>query len=337
MAINSNKVKFRTKVIFLVVLLFLLGSNMLNISNSAQKEETNTPKTSDVELIDKVYAFTTSNNSLFFDKSLYFEEFTYYYISVMVVTPHQCTMNITLWDPEDDQYELFYRENMNQGENSEIPFGTALGGNYSMLFAVELEYNLNIRIKIEEGEGCLRHNIDPEAFRDRVLYNVKKFYDGELIQEYIYLKTDYYYKFYFGRVSAISAIKSYDVEADYTITCPEDIEYIIYDNKSLPEVTEIISFKFGTAIQGLYSVYLTIYCDVPNVNIAYAVIEGSKISDIINGTEPEPTNGTDTPSFIVSIPKEWTIGFISIIGVLVVVVIGVVIYHRKRNVLNLNI
>jgi len=337
MDINSKRIKFGSKVIILVAVLLSLGFNTINVGNSVQNKGTHAPETSDVELIDKVYAFTTSNRSLFFDKSLYFEEFTYYYISVMVVTPHQCVMNITLWDPEDSQYEIYYRENMNQGENSEIPFGTALGGNYSMLFTVKLEYSLNIHIKIEEGEGCLRHNIDPEAFDDRVLYNVKKFYDGESIQEYIYLKTDYYYKFYFGRVSAISANKSYDIEADYTITCPEDIEYIIYEDKALPEVTEIIGFKFGTAIQGLYTVHLTIYCDVPNVNIAYTVIKGNKISDIINGTEPEPTNGTDTPSFIASIPKEWTIGFMAIIGVLVVIVIGVVIYHRKRNVLNLNI
>jgi len=332
-----KKGKLEIKTILLVALLLSLGFSFADIGNSIQNEQKSTPKTSDVELIDKVYAFTTSNSSLFFDKSLYFEEFTYYYISVMVVTPHQCAMNITLWDPEDSQYEIYYRENMNQGENSKIPFGTALGGNYSMLFDVELEYNLNIRIKIEEGEGCLRHNIDPEAFEDRELYNVKKFYAGESVQDYIYLKTDYYYYFYFGRVSAISANKSYDVDLNYTITCPEDIEYIIFENKALPEVTEIISFKFGTAIQGLYSVLLTIYCEVPYVNIAYAVIESSKISDVINGTEPEPTNGTDTPNFIVSIPKEWTIGFVITIGVLVVIVIGVVIYHRKRNVLNLNL
>lgn len=337
MVINKKRINIGSKTILLLILMFSLGFNTVNLSNSIQNEGISGPKTSDVELIDKVYAFTTSNSSLFFDKSLYFEEFTYYYISVMVVTPHQCAMNITLWDPENDQYDIYYRENMNQGENSEMPFGTALAGNYSMLFDVELEYNLNIRIKIEKGEGCLRNNIDPEAFDDKVLYNVKKFYNGESIQDYIYLKTDYYYKFYFGRVSAISANKSYDTIADFTITCPEDIEYIIYENKTLPEITEIIFFRFGTAIQGLYSVLLTIYCYVPHVNIAYTVIEGSKISDIINGTEPEPTNGTDTPSFIVSIPKEWTIGFISIIGVLVVVVIGVVIYHRKRNVLNLNI
>ena len=337
MAINSKKGKLGLKTILLVILLFSIGCSMVNIESSLQNIQLSTPKSSDGELIDKVYAFTTSNSSLFFNKSLYFEDFTYYYISVMVVTPHQCAMNITLWDPEDSQYELYYRENMNQGENSEIPFGTALSGNYSMLFVVKLEYNLNIRIKIEEGEGCLRHNIDPEAFEDRELYNVKKFYDGESIQEYIYLKTDYYYNFYFGRVSSISANKSYNVELNYTITCPEDIEYIIYEDKSLPEVTEVISFKFGTTIQGLYSVYLTIYCDVPHVNIAYAVIEGSKISNVINGTEPEPTNGTDTPTFIVSIPKEWTISFVAIIGVLAVIVIGIVIYHRKRNVLNLNL
>jgi len=335
MAIKKNKSGL--KLMFLLILMLSLGSNTVNVGNSIQNEQKSNPRTSDVELIDKVYAFTTSNSSLFFDKSLYFNEFTYYYISVMVVTPHQCAMNITLWDPEDSQYEIYYRENMNQGENSKIPFGTALGGNYSMLFDVELEYNLNIRIKIEEGEGCLRHNIDPEAFEDRELYNVKKFYAGESVQDYIYLKTDYYYYFYFGRVSAISANKSYDVDLNYTITCPEDIEYIIFENKALPEVTEIISFKFGTAIQGLYSVLLTIYCEVPYVNIAYAVIESSKISDVINGTEPEPTNGTDTPTFIVSIPKEWTIGFVITIGVLVVIVIGVVIYHRKRNVLNLNL
>ncbi|MFX0043337.1 MAG: hypothetical protein ACFE8L_10520 [Candidatus Hodarchaeota archaeon] len=335
MAIKKCKLKF--KVSLLVILLFSISYSMTNISNSSQYGGMRSPKISDEELIDKVYAFTISNSSLFFDKSLLFEEFTYYYVSVMVVTPHHCAMNITLWDPEGDQYEIYYRENMNQGENSEIPFGTALTGNYSMLFDVILEYNLNIRIKIEKGEGCLRNNIDPEVFDDRVLYNVKKFYNGESIQEYIYLKTDYYYKFYFGRVSAISANKSYNTQTDYTITCPEDIEYIIYENRTLPEITDIIFFRFGTAVQGLYTVLLTVYCDVPHVNLAYAVIEGSKISDVINGTEPEPTNGTDTPTFIISIPKEWTIGFVAVIGILVVIVIGVVIYHRKRNVLNLNL
>jgi hypothetical protein len=334
MAINGKK---GIKTILLVILLVSIGCNMASLTTSAPDKEIDKPKRSDEELIDKVYAFTTSNNSLFFDKSLYFEEFTYYYISVMVVTPHECAMDITLWDPEDDQYELYHRENMNQGENSEIPFGTAIAGNYSMLFLVELDYNLNIRIKIEKGEECLMKAIDPEAFDDRELYNVKKFYNGETVHDYIYLNTDYYYHFYFGRVSAISANKSYDVEINYTITCPEDIEYIIYEEKSLPEVTEIISFKFGTAIQGLYSVYLTVYCEVPYVNIAYAVIEGSKISDVINGTEPEPSNETDTPTFIASIPKEWTIGFVVVIGILVIIVIGVVIYHRKRNILNLNL
>jgi len=100
--------KFGLKVSLLVVLLLSISCSMSNISNSVQREGTSAPKTSDMELIDKVYAFTTSNSSLFFDKSLYFEEFTYYYISVMVVTPHQCAMNIFLWDPEGDQYEIYY-------------------------------------------------------------------------------------------------------------------------------------------------------------------------------------------------------------------------------------
>lgn len=77
MAINNKKNKSGLKLMFLLILMLSLGSNMINVGNSIQNEEISTPKTSDVELIDKVYAFTTSNSSLFFDKSLYFKEFTY--------------------------------------------------------------------------------------------------------------------------------------------------------------------------------------------------------------------------------------------------------------------
>ena len=115
----------------------------------------------------------------------------------------------------------------------------------------------------------------------------------------------------------------------YYLTDPDDIEFTIYANQTMKSVGEVLHFNFGTAIGGVYTVKIKIYCKVDVVNVAYAIAEDYSISTGINGTEPdpEPTNGTIQGYFY--IPIEWTLGFVLSAGLVVgaLVVMGSV---RKK-------
>lgn len=287
-------------------------------------------------LVDKVYNFTLDKPYLYFKKNIYFEHFYNYFITVCIVTPHTCNLNITLWDPEGDEYQISYEELMVQDDYREVPFGVAISGNYSMLFSSELTQNLNIHINIERGGLCLYDKILTEELSYIIYYNVLKFYNESHISHPITLQTDMNYRFYFGRVSAISKNLSGRTELVHTIIDDtQGIPFIIYTNDSVASPKEVTSYHFGTAGAGQYTVNLTIYCDVPAVNIAYAIIEKQRIAD---GTDPnddnppappdDPINGTGIEAFI---PREWTIGMITFVGSAVAIPIIIVVYRKKKN------
>lgn len=287
-------------------------------------------------LVDKVYNFTIDRPYLSFEKNLYFAHFYTYFITVCIVTPHTCNLNITLWDPDGDEYQISYEEFMVQDDYREVPFGVAISGNYSMLFSAELTQNLNIHLNIERGGLCLYDKILTEELSYIIYYNVLKFYNDTHVSHPLTLKTDMDYRFYFGRVSAISKNLSGRTELVHTITDDsQSIPFIIYANDSVASPKEVTSYHFGTAGAGQYTVNLTIYCDVPAVNIAYAIVEKHRIAD---GTDPndddpppppdDPINGTGIEAFI---PREWTIGMIAFVGSAVAVPIIIVVYRKRKN------
>ncbi len=284
-------------------------------------------------LVDKVFTFLAPNDIQQFDDLYLYEELNYY-VLIEIVTPHNCEINVTVVDPDSDIYEIFKTEiNISQGDQwFEVPFGTAISGNYTFLISVIAELNLNLYFKIffDREDKCLYDIMSPEYIAKLKLYQVNKFYDGTEVEHSIMLKTDVSYKFHIGRVSAIGGEPiSREVEVYYYLTDPDDIEFTIYANQTMKSVGEVLHFNFGTAIGGVYTVKIKIYCKVDVVNVAYAIAEDYSISTGINGTEPdpEPTNGTIQGYFY--IPIEWTLGFVLSAGLVVgaLVVMGSV---RKK-------
>ncbi|MHA2287523.1 MAG: hypothetical protein ACXABG_01925 [Promethearchaeota archaeon] len=329
-------------VTFVVLSGLIIGALTLNSRFNAESEDPinlnpdGYPNTSSEDkIVDKVFTFLAPEDTLQFS-DLHLLENLNYYVLLEIVTPHNCEINVSIIDPEFDTYEIFRTEvNVSQGDQwFEVPFGTAISGNYTFIFSVITSLNLNIYIKIhfDREDKCLYDIIAPELLNNMELYRVNKFSDGTMMEHNVMLKTDLSYKFYIGRVSAIggSPIDG-EVRVDYDLTDPKDIEFVIYQNKTAESVGSIIQFNFGTAIGGIYTVEIKIYCRVDVVNVAYAITEDHSISTINNGTipDPEPSNGTTSGIFYM--PIEWTIGFgICAGGILgLLVVIGSV--RRKRN------
>ncbi len=100
-------------------------------------------------------------------------------------------------------------------------------------------------------------------------------------------------------------------------------------------------FRFGTAVEGIYTIKIVIHCEVDLVNIAYAIVEDHKISteDECNCTLPDPVdpdpgdpgpkNGTNPQNYYY-VPVEWTLGFAATVGLVVGALIVIGISHRKR-------
>ncbi len=93
---------------------------------------------------------------------------------------------------------------------------------------------------------------------------------------------------------------------------------------------------FGTAIEGVYSITITIYNEVDYSNIAYAIIEHLKISHVVdpNQTDEEPPTNTTLQTNWFSIPKEWTAGILIVGGIIIVGVIILLVRSRERNFVN---
>jgi hypothetical protein len=305
-------------------------------SPSANINSSSIPKTSSEEvLVDKVFTFLAPDDTLQFN-DLYLLEDLNYYVLLEVVTPHNCEINLSIIDPDSDVYEIFRTEvNISQGDQwYEIPFGTAIPGNYTFIFSVIAALNLNVYIKIhfDREDKCLYDIMAPEFINNLELYHVNKFFDGTFVEHNIMLKTDVSYKFFLGRVSAIGGKPTErEVGVDYDLTDPQDIEFIIYQNKTVGSIGTILQFNFGTATGGIYTVKIRIYCLVDVVNVAYAIAEDHSISTVVNGTVPDPVPTNGTTSGVFYMPMEWTIGFgICVGGVIgLLVVIGSV--RRRRS------
>ena len=311
-----------------------------NGNENAEPTHTDAPKTSSEQiLVDKVFTFLAPSDFQQFDDLYLYKEINYY-VLVEIVTPHNCEINVTVLDPDSDVYQIFKTiVNVSQGDEwFEIPFGTALSGNYTFIFSAIAELNLNIYVKIsfDMEDKCLYDIVSPKFIANMKLYQVNKFYHGTEVEHNVMLKTDVSYKFHIGRVSAIGGEPiSKEVGTDYDLIDPNGVKFTIFVNRTMNNVGEVLNFNFGTAVAGIYTVKIKISCKVDVVNIAYAIAEDHSISSVINGTEPDPdpTNGTIQGYFYV--PIGWTLGFVLTAGLVVgaLVVMGSV--RKKRSSVNL--
>ena len=338
MAINSHRI--RKPIVIVVIVTCLIVFGVLSTSprtglGEVDRTIDNLKTSSEENLVDKVFTFLASEDTLRFDDFYLYEKINYY-ILLEIVTPHNCEINVTIIDPVLDVYEVFKTEvNISQGDDCfEIPFGTAIEGNYSFIISVACAFTLNLHVKIsfDTEDKCLYDIIAPKFLERMKLYQVNKFTDGMVVEQNTAFKTDVSYKFYIGRVSAIGGSpNATEVMVDYEVIDPDDVEFVVYQNKTVGSVGTILQFDFGTAIAGIYTVKIKIYCPVDVVNVAYAIAEDYSISTVNNGTDPEPTPTNGTTSGMFSVPIEWTIGFgICAGGILgLLVVIGSV--RRKRS------
>ena len=290
--------------------------------------------TSDTDLPDNVYAFLSPSDVLIFNE-IYLEKYYKYYLWIEIVTPHNCTIQITLWDPEGKHYDLFENQLTYGLESSryyDIPFGTALTGNYTIEFQVITSVNVNIYIRMEQGSKCLYDKIAMEEYDEILFYRVTRFSNGMNISHVIDFKSDYMYKFYIERVSPISVFYSNQITVDLFIEDPEDLGYAIYFNETLTPINEITIFKFGTASDGEYTFSITIRSEVEYVNIGYAVIELYKISQGVDPNQTNPSNSTHSHRNTFSIPEEWTIGIVIFFGAMITGLVVVVAKKRSKNI-----
>ncbi|MFX0142145.1 MAG: hypothetical protein ACFFDN_51380, partial [Candidatus Hodarchaeota archaeon] len=261
--------------------------------------------------------------------------------SFEIVTPHECNMNISLWDPEGDKYDIYdSRTNgslLKQFQYQEIPFGIAITGNYTIISQAYITENLNIHIKIwNSGLQCLQEVLSPSSFANKDFYHVNKFKNGQKSPPHnVSLKTDTLYRFYFGRYSPIAYFGKNETKIDFNITSSIDIEYKIYTDEILPGVCQVEYFDFGTAVQGIYIINMTISCMVLCVNIAYAIVEVNKIADGTNPNDPDPppedpVNNTKN-GVEISVPFGFTIGTLIFLGCIVGIPILIVVIRKRKN------
>ena len=329
----------RKASLILLISFFLSTFSIVNTVDSTNivKSQDNL-STSDAVLPDKVYTFLAPSDMLTFE-DVPLQRYYKYYIWAEIVTPHNCSLTITLWDPDGMQFDIFENDlfyDPDHGRYYEIPFGTALEGNYTIEFSVISTENLNLYLRIERGPKCLYDIIPWEEIGDMELYKVTRFSNGMSISHNVTFKTDYMYKFYIGRVSAISFTENNVHRLDYLIYDPEEIEYEIYFNESLSPINEVNKFMFGTATEGLYTITLSIYSEVDYSNIVYAIIEHHKISHVVdpNQTGEEPPTNTTVRTNWFSFPKEWTAGILIVGGIIIVGMIIIIIRSKERNFVN---
>ena len=331
----------KSKKIFSILFLafFLVPSNIVqfkDIQNSEFRE--NKLQLSENELPDKVYTFLAPAQELTFD--LLLEKDYKYFIYVEIVTPHNCTLVITLNDPEGKRYNIFenyFSQDPNEIRYFETPFGTALSGEYRIKFSVNSIESLNLYIRIEKGPKSLYDKIPMEEQNSFVLYDTTRFSQGMNIAHNITLRTDYMYKFYIERVSPVSTINSSEVNSTYIVSDPGGIKFTIFKNESLSPINNIDMFKFGTAVEGEYLVNLTVYAQVHYTNIAYAVVEHRRLSGIVdpNNTviiepDPDPVNNTVLQNNFFSMPQDWSTGIMVFFGSILLIVVVAVVKNRKK-------
>ncbi|MHA2339336.1 MAG: hypothetical protein ACXACX_18690 [Candidatus Hodarchaeales archaeon] len=327
MAIKNSK-----KLLLISIIYFLLFFGSIGIMDrSTISNERAIPKMNDSNLIDKVYLFQSPLDALLLE-DIVLEQYYTYYIWVEIVTPYNCSVKIILWDPNGDQYNIFESSLFNEPEGAnyfEIPFGTAKAGNYDIEFEVTTPGNVNVYIKMEQGPKCLFDKIPMEEVDDIRLYRITRFSNADEMIHTIFFDTDYMYKFYVGRVSPITVMENNHVRLDFTLEDPDGIKYNIFSNTSLVDIDKVEVFKFGTAISGVYTFNLTIYCNVAHVNIGYSIVDLYQISSGIEPNQTQPTNGSTIVNQYFEMPTEWTIGILGFAGT-ISAIIGIVLYKQKK-------
>ena len=376
MAIKSHKKSFFLFSFILLILTFSLiqipfkqnfYNKVLEKENLSNKQILpNSSGENEMILPDKVYTFYAPEHNLTFS-NVSLEKYYDHYIFIEIVTPHNCSIKIRVIDPQGKRFDIF-EETLNSEDDFEkdynIPFGTALSGNHTIHFIVNSTDNLNLHIKMEKTAKCLYDKLDNEHIESLVFYAVNRAENETRFSHNIEMKTDVMYQFYIGRVSSIAITLSPLVQINFQLIDPNGTIFKIYNKEELPSVKGVETFSFGTAKNGTYLFNMTVFCEVPFINLGYFIAEDYQISEVIernttdpvddanstnggddseggntpsNNTDPEPDPGDNRdnstmPFMGASIPKEYMVGGIIFFCTIITVGVGAIIIHKKKNI-----
>lgn len=280
----ANKIKFLS--IFLVIFIFSFYITKIPKVRAEPEPET---------LIDNVFTFQAPYQEL--ENTINLVKGNEYKIHFEIVSPQNCSINVKIIDPEGSSYELFtislgYLNAF--GYSNNFPHVPSQTGNHRLIFQVWSNSNLNLHIMVEnQGE----FTFSEEMVKDSILRIINKMNDEKSHQLNHTLEENYKYDFLFQRVSSVSENISIDASLDFWIQSPKpnQTNFILLQNASLPDIGLSISTSFGTAINGIYAFNYTIYTNVEPFNLAFGIIKDYKISssEILNETSSPPNNGTE--------------------------------------------
>ncbi|MFX1275897.1 MAG: hypothetical protein ACFFBP_06770 [Promethearchaeota archaeon] len=280
-------------------------------------------------LINKVYNFTIGNSLKRFENIPFKEEFNYT-IQFKILTPHSCNITITIIDPENSIYDVFYKVNFNHENGSSfLHYGAAATGPHTIIFDLDIDYNLNMYIKIEETVKCFYNVFLSQEIDNIKQYGIAKFEDSTSLIKNLVLETDISYKLYFALVSPISN-KLINQEIDYDFYLTDLAQDILYDinwkHLLLTNIGEVSNFSFGVANGGVYMTNLTLQYDLNPVNIAFAIIYDFNIIE----ESDEDDSILEGSRLRFSIPAELVIGTMIGFGCLIFIAIGIILNKRLR-------
>ena len=289
-------------------------------------------------ILDKVYTFEAGGATLNFS-DIELQEHYVYNTRIQLVTPHWCNATVRIYDPDGEQFIIFNGTLFQEPSTkswAKIPFGVAFTGNHTFSFEIRSIFNVNVYLRIEKGDLCLRDKVMEWEPYNFLLYEVTRFNGDQksIIHEFTLL-SDYKYKFYLARVSAEGNMNTVDF-VDLTVSDPSDLPFMVYEEVSLAGIAGIDAFTFGTSKAGTYSLKIEIQMDLnhENINMAYLIVNKGLISSGWNGSTTNSTTGPDASYFV---PEEvflFTGGTIG--GVLLIVAMIVTVKNRKLRLERIN-
>ena len=324
----ATKRRLIASIIF-ASMLIIFSLNTSPQGNAIEQEE---PQSSDGEsILDKVFTFEIGGPILTFNDIILQEHYVYY-VRVQLVTPHWCNATVRIYDPDGELFVVYngtlFQEPFIQSW-AEIPFGVAISGNHSFSFEIRSDNNINVYLRIEKADLCLRDKVAEWEPYNFLLYEVTRFNeDQESIIHEIIFRSDYKYGFYLGRVSAEGNLNTVDF-MDLTVSDPDDLPFSIYEGVSVAGIADIDDFTYGASQSGTYTMNLEISLDErhENINIAYLIVNKGVIASGFNGST---NNNTEIEGTKYYVPFEAF--FISgglIGGGLIFIAISVSIKNRK--------
>ena len=282
-------------------------------------------------ILDKIYTFEAGGSTLNFSE-IGLQEHYVYNTRIQLVTPHWCNAMVRIYDPDGEVFIIFngtLSQEPSTKSWAEIPFGVAIMGNHTFSFEIRSIFNVNVYLRIEKGDLCLRDKVMEWEPYNFLLYAVTRFNRDQksIIHEFTLL-SDNEYKFYLARVSAEGNLNTVDI-MELTVSDPDDLPFVVYEGVSLAGIADINDFTFGTSRTGTYTLNIEIKLDVKheNINVAYLIVNNGAISSGCNGSTTNSTTGPDTTYFV---PEEvflFTGGTIG--GVLLIIGMIVTVKNRK--------